>query len=238
MSEEQIKDGYDRLDSAVHPPQDAFDRVERRMGVRRRRRRAGLAAGTAVAVAAFGGIAVASLGGSDDGREGVVAVDPPASPPYSLVMTRPDGSTFTFEDLTVSCDPPDIAGEIGAAEGSRVYLSSPVQIEGEMVRQPFVLIEGIVAKLQEPRTFTLPVDGADGSSESMPLTVFIADNEGAPDGNEVTSSSGSTGTVRVIRAACDPTPVLQLEVDATLGSEEQTADGQTKQSLTLVGYAN
>lgn len=235
MSEEQIKDGYDRLDSAVHPPQDAFDRVERRMGVRRRRRRAGLAAGTAVAVAAFGGIAVASLGGSDDGREGMVAVDPP---PYSLVMTRPDGSTYEFADLTISCDPPDVAGETGATDNSRIYLSSPIQIEGENVTEPFVMIEGVVAKLQEPRTFALPVDGTDGSSESMPLTVFIADNEGSPDGNEVVSTGNSSGTVRVLKASCDPTPVLQLEVDATLASEELTADGKAKQSLQLEGYVD
>ena len=234
MTEEQIKDGYDRLDSAAHPPQDAFDRIERRMGVRRRRRRIGLAAGTAVAVAAVGGIAAVSLSGSDDGREGVVAVDPP---PYSLVMTRPDGSTFEFADVTISCDPPGAVSGGQTGDGSRVYLSSPILIEGEMVTQPFVMIEGIVAKLQEPRTFTLPTDGADGSSESMPLTVFIADNEGAPDGNEVASSSGGAGTVRVIRASCDPTPVLQLEVDATLSSEEQT-DGQAKQSLQLEGYVN
>ena len=45
-----------------------------------------------------------------------------------------------------------------------------------------------------------------------------------------------TGTVRVTRASCDPTPVLQLEVDATLASEEVTDDGQTKQSLVLEGF--
>lgn len=234
MTEEQIRDGYERLDSALHAPRDAFDRVEKRMGARRRRRRMGAVAAAAVVVAAVGGYAAVSTAGSDDGREGVVAVDPP---PYSLVMTRPDGSTFEFEDLTISCDPPGpAAGGTGSGDLSRVYLSSPLLVDGERLTQPFVLIEADVEKLEQPRTFSLPIESADGSSESLPLTVFMADTEGAPDGNEVASSSPSTGTLRVTRASCDPTPVLQLEVDVTLASEEQTDDGQSKQSLELQGF--
>jgi hypothetical protein len=241
MTEEQIRDGYERLDSSLRAPQDAFDRVEKRMGARRRRRRMGVAAGTAVVVAAVGGYTALSMGGSDDGRDGVVAVDPPPAP---LVMTRPDGSTYEFTDLTISCDPPGAAdGGSGSGSGpgsgsgdlSRVYLSSPILIEGDRVTQPFVLIEAAVEELERPRTFSLPIESADGSSEGLPLTVFIADTEGAPDGNEVVSSSPSTGTLRVARASCDPTPALQLEVDVTLASEEQTDDGQSKQSLELEG---
>lgn len=236
MTEEQIRDGYERLDSALRPPQDAFHRVEKRIGARRRTRRIGVAAGTAVAVAAVGTYAAASMGGSDDGRKGVVAVDPP---PYSLVMTRPDGSTFEFKDLTISCDPPAPPGaEGGPGDLSRVYLSSPMLGDGDRLEAPFVYIEADVAKLQQPRMFTLPIETADGSTDSLPLTVFIADTEGAPDGNEVVSSFGSTGTVRVTRASCDPTPVLELEVDATLASEEQGEDGKAKQSLELAGYVN
>jgi len=51
----------------------------------------------------------------------------------------------------------------------------------------------------------------------------------------VVSSGSSTGTLTITRASCDPTPVLELEVDATLASEEQAADGQAKQSLVLEG---
>ncbi|WP_374454297.1 hypothetical protein [Nocardioides sp.] len=223
MTEEQIRDGYERLDSALHAPQDAFDRVEKRMRARRRHRRVGVGVGTAVVVAAVGGYVAVSSGGSGDGREGVVAVDTP--PPYSLVMTRPDGSSYAFEDVTVTCD-----------GGSRLVLTSPLRLDGERLLQPFVLVEADVAALDRPRTFTLPIESADGSSDSLPLTVFVGDTEGAPDGNEVVSSAGSTGTVRVTQASCDPTPVLHLEVDATLASEEQTEDGQVKQSLELAGY--
>ena len=231
MTEEQIRDGYERLESALHAPQDAFDRVEKRMRVRRRRRRIGASAGAAVVVAVVGGYVAVSMGGSDGGREDLVAVDPS---PYSLVMTRPDGSTFEFEDLTISCDPPGAAaGGAGIGDLSRVYLSSPMLGDGERLTRPFVLIQADVAQLDRPRTLSLPIEG---SSKSLPLTLFIADTEGAPDGNEVVSSAPSTGTVRVTRASCDPTPVLQLEVDATLASEEQTDDGQSKQSLHLEGF--
>ncbi len=38
--------------------------------------------------------------------------------------------------------------------------------------------------------------------------------------NEVSSAEeGAAGSVVVARASCDPVPVLELEVDATLGSE-------------------
>jgi hypothetical protein len=231
MTEEQIRDGYERLDSALHAPMDALDRVERRMRARRRRRRAGIGVGAAVVVAAIGGYVAVSAGGSDDGREGLVGVD---TPPDSLVMTRPDGSTYAFEDITVTCDAPSGEG-VGEVGGRHLLLTSPRRLDGERLLQPFVMIEADVAELDGPRTFTLPVESADGSSESLPMTVFVADTEGAPDGNEVVSSTGSTGTVRVTRASCDPTPVLELELDVTLASEEQAEDGQMKQSLDLAG---
>ena len=117
-----------------------------------------MAAAAVVTVA--GGYAAVSMGSSDDGREGLVAVDPP---PSALVMTRPDGSTYEFQDLTVSCDPPAPMGEqAGAGDGSRVYLSSPIRVEGEVLSQPFVLIEAAVDGLGQPRTFTLPLGDGGG----------------------------------------------------------------------------
>lgn len=233
MTEEQIRDGYERLDSSLHAPMDALDRVEKRMAARRRRRRAGVVAGAAVVVAAVGGYVAVSASGSDDGRDGVVAVEPP---PSSLVMTRPDGSTYEFQGLTISCDPPNVAGDQSSTgDGSRVYLSSPILIDGERIDQPFVYLEAVVEGLEQGRTFTLPLDDGGGSADGPPLQIFMADTEGAPDGNEVVSSGSSSGTLRIVTASCDPTPVLELEVDATLASEEQTDDGQAKQALELAG---
>lgn len=233
MTDEQIKDGYERLDSSLHVPMDALDRVEKHMAVRRRWRRVGAVAGAAVVVAAVGGYVAVSGGASDDGRDGLVAVEPP---PSSLVMTRPDGSTYEFQDLTISCDPPRAMGDVASpGDGSRVYLSSPILIDGERVRQPFVYVEAAVDGLDQPRAFVLPLDDGGGSTQGPPLTIFIADTEGGADGNEVVSSGASTGTLQVVKASCAPTPVLELEVDATLASEEQTGDGQPKQSLELTG---
>jgi len=160
----------------------------------------------------------------------VVAVEPP---PSALVMTRPDGSTYEFDDLTITCDPSLAMGGDAACAGGRVYLSSPILVAGQKLRQPFVLLEAEVG--EAPRTFTLPLADAGGPEQPVPLSVFMADPEGAPDGNEVVGAGSSTGTVTVTRASCDPEPVLELEVDATLSSEEQTEDGQAKQSLVLQG---
>lgn len=221
MTEEQIRDGYERLDSALAPPLDAQDRVAQRVRQRRQRRRAGVAGVATLGVLAATGAAVAMSGG-DDPTEDVVATDPPAA---GLVLTRPDGSTYPFDDVEVSCTSP--FGDESPA-GERIYLTSPRKLRGERLLSPLVYVEGLVEKLQGDRTFTLPVDGP-GGSDSYPLILFVADTEGSPDGNEVSSASGGSGTVRVLEASCEPTPVLRLEVDATLGSEEGL------QSLDLAG---
>jgi hypothetical protein len=236
MTEQQIKDGYARLDGALAPPMDVAERVQRRVTVRRRRRRAGIVAGALVAVVGVGGGVVAATSG-DDGPGDTVAVDQPSGPVSTLVMTRPDGSTYAFPDVTVTCDPPKTAGGDTLGLTGRIWMYSPMELTGSedgddaLAVRPFVYFEGIVAKLQEDRTFSLPVDWP-GDSSTYPITLFMADTEGAPDGNEVASSSGGSGTVRVLEATCDPVPVLRLEVDATLGSEEG------KQSLDLAGALN
>ena len=224
MSEQQIKDGYDRLDAALTPPLDAEQRVQRRVTARRRQRRTAIAGVATLGVLAVGGTIVA-LASGDDGSGTPVATDTGSGPVSTLVMTRPDGSTVAFDDVTVSCDPPRTAAGDPIADGAgRIWMYSPMGFTGSeaeddvQATKPFIYFEGIVADLQDGPTFHMPVDGP-GDSESYPMTLFMLDTEGTPDQNEVASSVESTGTVRVLRAACDPTPVLELEVDATLGSE-------------------
>ncbi|MBI2244180.1 MAG: hypothetical protein HYU55_09645 [Nocardioides sp.] len=230
MTEQQIKEGYARLGEALAPPLDVTARVQRRVGVRRRRRRVGVVAGSLVAVVAAGGGVVAATSG-DDGPGDTVAVDQPQGPVSTLVMTRPDGSTYAFSDVAVTCDPPQSAGGDTIGATGRIWMYSPMEITGSeegndaMVRRPFVYFEGVLAKLRQDRTFEMPVWGP-GDSDSYPITLFVADTEGGPDGNEAASSSGGSGTVRVLEASCDPTPVLRLEVDATLASEEGKQDLQ------------
>ena len=79
--------------------------------------------------------------------------------------------------------------------------------------------EGLVDKIKGDRTFTLPHKPAQDSDDS-PMILFNADTQRGEGGNEVSSEqNGTAGTVRVVRASCDPEPVLELQVDATLGSE-------------------
>ena len=229
MSEQQIKDGYDRLDGALAPPLDSLQRVDRRVAARRRHRRTAVAGVATLGVLAVGGTVVA-LASGDDGNGTAVANDSTGDPVSTLVLTRPDGSTYAFDDVTVSCTPPrTAAGDAISEAKGRIWMYSPIEFTGSeknddaQVTQPFVYFEGIVSELQDDRTFTLPVDGP-GDSDSYPMTLFVADNEGAPDGNEVSSAvDDASGQVRVLRASCDPTPVLQLDVGATLGSEEEKA---------------
>ncbi|GAA4363237.1 hypothetical protein [Nocardioides caricicola] len=235
MTEQQIRDGFERLDSALAPPLDAQERVARRVTARRRRRRATVAGGTAFVLVAGVGTAVALSGGDDpDGR--TIATDQPPGPTSTLVMTRPDGSTVAFPDVTVSCDPPVANGDqpIDTPTPDRIWAYSPIEFSGSIedddatVSKPFVLIQGIVSELEGGPVLTYPIEGPGGSSPE-PINVFIADTEGAPDGNELSSSVGDTGTVRVLEASCEPVPTLRLEVSGTLGSEEG------KQSVVLDG---
>ena len=224
MTEQQIAEGYRRLDGALAPPLDAPERVERRVRVRRRRRRTAVVGATAFVVVAGVGTAAALSGGDDPGR--TTAVDQPSGV-STLVMTRPDGSTYAFPDVTVSCRPPETQGgdPLGDPPG-RIWMFSPIDLTGtagseDDVRpvHPFVYFEGIVDKIDGDRTFTFPSDWS-MDSEHVPLTLFMADPQGSPRANEVSSSeSGAAGTVRVVEASCDPEPVLRLEVDMTLGSE-------------------
>ncbi len=223
MTEQQIRDGYERLDSALAAPTDAADRVAGRVRVRRRRRRAALAGTAAVAVVAVAAGAVA-LAGGDDGRD-TVAVDQPTGPRSTLVVSRPDGSTYSFPEVTVTCTPPEFTGgdPLGTGTG-RIWMYSPFHLTGTdedtaRVTEPFLYVEAIVDKIAGDRTFTWPNDWSMDTAD-VPLTLFVADTEGRPRGNEVsTNEADARGTVRVVEASCDPVPVLRLEVETTLGSE-------------------
>lgn len=213
MTEQQIKDGFDRMEGALAAPLDSLERVDRRVRVRRRRRRVAVVGAVAVVTAGSIGTAVA-LSGGDDGSE-LVAVDPPSGPVSTLVLTRPDGSTYAFDDVTVSCDEPFEGAASGP--GDRIYATSPRHLTDDAkAAEPFVYFEGILAEVEGDRTFTFPNDNWTMASDTYPMVLFAADI----DGNEVASSAGGeSGTVRVLEASCDPVPVLRLEVDMTLGSE-------------------
>ena len=214
--DKQIATAYARLGTALVPPPDIAVRAESLVVVRRRRRRlarAGMAG--ALAAGVVGGAVLLGSGHSSNGD--TIATDQPG-PEGSFVVTRTDGSTFTVDDLALSCEHTS-DGE--PAEPGRIYLSSPHAGGGEPA-EPFFYVDAVVDQVGG-KTLRLPYDSRSGSSEDRAFVLFVADSEiapGAREANEVSSAEpGAAGTVRVIRAACDPTPVLDIEVDATLGSE-------------------
>ena len=214
-----IADAYARLGTSLLPPRDIAVRLERAVGARRRRRqRATLAGAMALVVAGSVGAAL-WLGTGDDPDDDTVATERGAEARGSFVLTRPDGSTYEFTHLTLSCD----SSPTGTStEPGHIYLFSPLHryTEGEALNEPFMMFEGEVEKIGG-RSFTLPVDATMGSSDDRPLGLLVAEARDRDGGraNEVGSAEpGTAGTVRVLRASCDPTPVLELEVDTTLGS--------------------
>ncbi len=205
-TDDQIREGFERVTSALTPPPDATERVAQRITQRRRMRRTGVVACGAVAVVAAVGTAALLAGG--DGT-GTVADDP--APGGSVVLTRPDGSTYPFDDVTVECGP-------GTTGRTTVLASTPRRLDGLRVLAPFLYVEANMRNLELGRTYELPLKG---DSDEVPLVVFVADAAvNDQDGNEVSSSEpGAAGTVRVLEASCEPVPTLRVELDTTLGSE-------------------
>lgn len=212
-TDQQIRDGLARLTSALAPPPDTTGRVARRISARRHRRRAGLAGCGLAAITVVGAAAV--MTGGDD--TGTVAVDP-ASPDGSLLLTRPDGSTFSFADVAVEC---------GEEEPGRIAVlaQSPRHGDDSRLLSPLFYMAVDLRSVELGRTYDLPLpervsDSDPFVSDSDPFIVFVADAGTSDEGNEVSSSQpGAAGTVRVVRASCDPLPTLHVELDATLGSE-------------------
>lgn len=200
---------YARLGSALRAPVDVLERVERRVKVRRRHRVAAGGGAAVLALATAGVVVGVALSGGDE--TGTLVTDQPTGPVSTLAFTRADGSTYTFEDITVSC-------RTDAKGRQRIEAQSPRKITGERLLEPLFTFEGILDKMATGRTFSLPVNGP-GDSESSPMTLFFATDEGGPRANELSSSQDSSGTVEVVSASCGATPTLELVVDATLGSE-------------------
>jgi hypothetical protein len=212
----QVHDAYLRLGTALAPPPDVATRVVRRVAARRRHRRvAAGGVGLVVAAGVVGGLVALGGGSSSD----TVAVDQPATH-GSFTITRADGSTWTTSELTLTCQPPP--GEPFSPGGPQhIWLLSPrhVSADGKVLGDPFVSFSGIVDKIGG-KTFQLPLDQA---SDTVPLVLFAADPDvpaTAERANEVSSAEAqASGTVTVTEASCDPTPVLTISADTTLGSE-------------------
>jgi hypothetical protein len=219
MQNQELVAAYARLGTALAAPADVAVRVERELGARRRRRRTSVAGGAALVLAAgIGGVVIAAS--DDDGQGDALATDP-GSPHGSFTLTRTDGSTVTFDDLSVSCDRDPLGNP---APPGTVFLSSPVHLNatGKRLTEPYFFVS-VSEQRFDDHTFHLPYDQVEKDSGLPPMIVFAAESDvpsGQDEANEVSSAQGdAAGTVHVVRASCDPTPVLEIELDTTLGSE-------------------
>ena len=223
MTDQQIEDAYRRMDSGLAPPlTDVVARVERRIRVRRSRRR--------VAVGGVAGLMVAGtvtgallLGGGDNQDGDSTATDPthPAGSPRAHPTGRVDVQDVRPDPHLRPAPVPRRAGA-GAGLAADLALQPPGHDHGRVLNHPFAYFEASVPKV-DGRTFQLPV-GDDNDPDERTFTLFAADQDAAPTSTPAGFSSaekGAAGTVVVKRASCDPTPVLELEVDTTLGSEVQ-----------------
>jgi hypothetical protein len=220
----QVKDAYARLGTALRPPPDVAVRVEHEVGARRRRRRV-TAVGAALVLAAGVTSGAVLLGGDDAGHDDV-ATDP-GSPHGTFTLTRQDGSSVTFDDFTLSCETTPLGGP---SDSGTVNLWSPFHLDEsrEELTEPYVYISVAVDQF-DGRTVHLPYEDSDQETGVQPLIVFAAEADGPGEKrpNEVSSAQpGARGTVHVVRASCDPTPVLEIEVETTLGSEVEQATEQ------------
>jgi hypothetical protein len=225
VEDRELTEAYARLGTALLPPPDVAARVERQVGTRRRRRRTAVAGAAALVVAAGAAGAVVATTG-DDGK-GVVATDHSDEGRGSFTLTRADGSTATFDDLTVSCD----KGPTGEpVEPGRIWLYSPFHLDasGDALTEPYISFSAVVDRA-DGKSYTLPVDNtvADSGYPVVLLYAAEADPGTKQRANEVSSAeAGATGTVHVVHASCDPVAELELEVDATLGSEVEQGTEQ------------
>ncbi|GAB3244996.1 hypothetical protein [Nocardioides dilutus] len=221
MTEPQILQAYRSLSAPTAPPDDLLAGVGRRIRRRRTMRRA-LVSVAAVAVAA--GTATQVLGGSDGGDR--VANDPGTTDTSSLTYTDTDGSTYTWEakDIGLACATSERDGKAFQVLTltSNAMLQAAAQDVAppeETFTGPVLHVELLTEKVRPGQTFDLPYESVDGSSDRRTMTFFFT-NGVTDDSNELSSAQpGSSGTVTVHEASCDPTPTLSIEIDGTLGSE-------------------
>ena len=210
----EIAGAYERLGSAVAAPVDVLGRVEHRIRTRRRRRRVAVGAASVLAVAGIGTTAALVLPGGDQ-HSPAQAVDEPAAPagPVStLTITAADGSTYTFDDLTVSC-----RGAAGTP-GEQIVARSPFRVEDNTLVEPYLELHAPLDEARRGVSYRLPVDHGPDASSMLLFVGTEPTRERGPGGGS-SNAAGASGTVEITEASCGATPTLGLHVDATLGGE-------------------
>lgn len=171
-------------------------------------------------------VAISGCGNStSDDQDG----SKPGSESSSLKVTLPSGRTFDVNPTKVTCGP----GEYG--HGVKV-------VRLQVSTKDYILkIEVVPGDVAGGKTFKLPLDSGDGESGPKNAFLFFGAPESDPatgEGIEAsTDQEGANGTLRVRGATCNPV-ALDLEVDASLGSELSDGSGADVQGRLVITSGN
>jgi hypothetical protein len=163
--------------------------------------------------------------GNEDGRPEQNIQQSEASSGFTV--TREDGSTFQLVTFEAVCPPfPEDDPDAGFVHGVASLAGTEIDLTGgKQPKGPLAMV-AVRDGLADGTRLELPVVEEYGK-EKTGVSFFIADGR-----NEASSSQATAaGTIEIIHAACEPTPVIELRIDGTLGSE--FGDGET---LNVDGY--
>lgn len=148
------------------------------------------------------------------GTEGGADERTATSLPDGLVVERPDGSELSLDAAVLPCGFLD-----GSDRGILVVMFNPAP-EGAGSAQEtaglFVTLEVVTDEVEAGRTYELPVSTPEQGGDG-PVSLFYAG--GGPQGEASSAESGSSGTVEILDATCEPRPRLRARIDASLASE-------------------
>jgi hypothetical protein len=168
-------------------------------------------------LAAFA-VLVVSACGSESHDHGAEAERPQSH----VVLTRPDGSTLSFDDLAITCSPRYYDGEI--PDGPIVEVWSDA-----LGAAPRFFLEVVVADVGAGTTFELGEDGGFTYDDPSGADVFIGEDRGEWSGQQ----DHAAGTIHVERAGCDPEPHLVADVEGRLGDETSNRTAEVTIRLDL-----
>ena len=141
-----------------------------------------------------------------------------------MIATTADGETVEFTEFTIACrlseheQPP--AQIVVALAGFGDDAERPRKPTG-----PAMMINGADSRVA--KTVALPYSETYGEEKNF-ISVFVTEV-----GGELELSSGtelSTGEIEVVSASCEPTPRLEMRIDAVLESE------LSDNTVTVEGY--
>jgi hypothetical protein len=138
--------------------------------------------------------------------------DESAAPKSRVVATAPDGQQVEFTDFSVTCR--SSAGEEPPAQLVIALAGFGDAEHPRRPKGPAMIIEA--ADSASGTTVELPYDEVVGEEKTF-ISVFITEVGDEP---EIASNTElSTGEIEVVRASCEPTPLLEVRIDGVMESE-------------------